>query len=107
MHRLNTFTPLAVFLYSKPAYSDLRNRSKNPRGVEAPGGAAHSWIGGISNMRNDSNRDKNFVQPEKKYYRELFSRRSKEGPAGIQTIDEYVEEMREIEAALREFGEVL
>ena len=58
-------------------------------------------------MRNDSNRDKNFVQPEKKYYRELFSRRSKEGPAGIQTFDEYAQEMREIEAALREFGEVL
>ncbi len=55
-------------------------------------------------MRNDSNRDKNFVQPEKKDFIELFSRRVKEGPVGIQTPDEYEDEMRGIEAALRELG---
>ena len=53
-------------------------------------------------MRNGSNGDKNFVRPEEKYYKELFSRRSEDGPVGIQTFDEYTEEMREIEAALRE-----
>ncbi len=58
-------------------------------------------------MRNDSKRNKDFVQPEKKYFVELFSRRSKEGPAGIQTRAEYEDEMRGIEAALREFGEML
>ncbi len=55
-------------------------------------------------MRNNSNRDKNFAQPEKKQFEELFSRRAREGPVGIQTIDEYVEEMQGIEAALREMG---
>ncbi len=55
-------------------------------------------------MRDDSKGDKNFVQPEKKYFEELFSRRSKEGPVGIQTIDEYVDEMQGIEAALKEMG---
>ncbi len=51
-----------------------------------------------------SDGDKNFVQPEKKYFEELFSRRSKEGPAGIQTQTEYEDEMKGIEAALREMG---
>ncbi len=55
-------------------------------------------------MRNNSNRDKNFVQPEKKYYETLFSRRAREGPVGIQTTDEFVEEMQGIEAGLRELG---
>ncbi len=55
-------------------------------------------------MRNDSKRNKDFVQPEKKYYKELFSRRSKEGPVGIQTRAEYEDEMRGIEAALKEMG---
>ncbi len=55
-------------------------------------------------MRNESNREKDFVQPERKQYEELFSRRSKEGPAGIQTRDEYEDEMKGIEAALREMG---
>ncbi len=55
-------------------------------------------------MKNNSNRDKNFAQPEKKYYETLFSRRAGEGPVGIQTFDEYIEEMQGIEAALREMG---
>ncbi len=55
-------------------------------------------------MRNESNGDKNFVQPEKKQYEEPFSWRSREGPAGIQTRDEYEDEMKGIEAALREMG---
>ena len=58
-------------------------------------------------MRDDGKRNKNFVQPERKYFEELFSRRTKEGPAGIQTRAEYEDEMRGIEAALREFGEML
>ncbi len=53
---------------------------------------------------SDSNGDKNFVQPERKQYEELFSRRSKEGPVGLQTRDEYEDEMKGIEAALREMG---
>jgi hypothetical protein len=56
-------------------------------------------------MRNNSNRDKNFAQPEKKYFKEFFSRRTREGLlVGIQTWDEYVEEMQGIEATLREMG---
>ncbi len=55
-------------------------------------------------MRNDSNRDKNFDEPEREHFEELFSRRASEGPVGIQTWDEYVEEMQGIEAALRELG---
>ena len=58
-------------------------------------------------MRDDGKRNKNFVQPEKKYFEELFSRRTKEGTVGIQTRAEYEDEMRGIEAALREFGEML
>ncbi len=55
-------------------------------------------------MRDDSQRNKDFVQPDKKYYEELFSCRAKEGPAGIQTRAEYEDEMRGIEAALKEMG---
>lgn len=55
-------------------------------------------------MRSDSNRDNNFVQPERRQYEKLFSRRAEEGPAGIQTREEYEDEMRGIEAALREMG---
>jgi hypothetical protein len=58
-------------------------------------------------MRNDSNGDNNFLQPEKKYFEELFSRRVKEGPVGIQTPDEYEDEMKGIEAALKEMGVTL
>jgi hypothetical protein len=75
-----------------------------PAVLQAPRGVAHSCTRGISDMRNNSNRDKNFAQPEKKYYKTLFSRRAREGPVGIQTWDEYVEEMQGIEAALREMG---
>ncbi len=53
---------------------------------------------------SDSNGEKDFVQPERKQYEKLFSRRSREGPAGIQTQEEYEDEMRGIEAALREMG---
>jgi hypothetical protein len=53
---------------------------------------------------SDSNGEKDFAQPERKQYEELFSRRSREGPVGIQTRDEYEDEMRGIEAALREMG---
>jgi hypothetical protein len=56
---------------------------------------------------SDSNREKDFVRPERKQYEELFSRRAREGPAGIQTRTEYEDEMQGIEAALRDFGEML
>jgi hypothetical protein len=68
-------------------------------------------------MRNESQKIKNFgqsdrektgfVQPEKEYYEKLFSRRTSEGPLKFQTPEDYSEEMRGIEAALAELGEVL
>jgi hypothetical protein len=58
-------------------------------------------------MRNNSQANKDFVQPERNDFKELFSRRVSEGPVRFQTFEEYTEEMRGIEGALRELGEEL
>lgn len=75
-----------------------------PAVLAIPRGAAHSCRGGMNKMENNGREDIGFVQPEKEYFEKLFSRRANAGRLPHQTEDEYAEEMRGIEAALRECG---
>jgi long-subunit acyl-CoA synthetase (AMP-forming) len=55
-------------------------------------------------MNNEKSQYKTFAQTEKEYFEKLFSRRVRDGPLRFQTIEDYTEEMRSIESALRELG---
>lgn len=56
-------------------------------------------------MTNNSQDNKDFVQPERNEYEKLFSRRASEGCLRFQNFEDYAEEMQGIEGALRELGE--
>ncbi len=73
--------------------------SKNLRGVEAPGGVAHSWSRGISKMNN--------VESVKKAFHEARITGEKLLSQGKITWDEFAAEMLNYETKLRSMGVVL
>ena len=82
--------------------------SNYPRDVSASGGAAHSCLGGISNMINDTQRNKS-IDSIRKQLHAAASQPPREDPfsrVGYQAWQDWTDICRGFEAELRQAGEV-